>query len=222
MMARMCEPRLGILIQGRIRNRGFGVRSEDDGLGPVLPSLLRRQNDEAVAVHIEHGDPGHHVLEAAVGLEPADAPAERLRQAMAVQRRRAGDQGAQQRHLFGGEVAAVIAALDGAGHPGAVTIASPSGLGRSPTAIPFAIASRPAAGLGAMAVRGSWFSNRYQFDAHFSYRPAPRCFAAHRRSIRAGSGRISSRQALACAALRCRTQQSPAGDDRRVREEGNR
>ena len=110
------------LVEGcrRREQRRFGVRSEDDGLGPVLPSLLRRQNDEAVAVHIEYGGPGHHVLEAAVGLEPADAPAERLRQAMAVQRRRAGNQGAQQRHLFGGEVAAVIAALDGAGHPGAV------------------------------------------------------------------------------------------------------
>ena len=39
----------------------------------------------------------HHVLEPAIGLEPADAPAELLRQGVAVQRRRAGDQRAQQR-----------------------------------------------------------------------------------------------------------------------------
>ena len=58
-------------------------------------------------MHGQHGDPGHHVLEAAVGLEPADAPAELLRQHLAVQRRRPGDQRAQQRHFPGGEVAAV-------------------------------------------------------------------------------------------------------------------
>ena len=54
----------------------------------------------------------HHVLEPAVGLAPADAPAELLRERVAVQRRRTGDQRAQERHLFGGEVASVIAALD--------------------------------------------------------------------------------------------------------------
>ena len=37
-----------------------------------------------------HGDPGHHVLEPAVGLDPADAPAELLPQAMAVGRRLGG------------------------------------------------------------------------------------------------------------------------------------
>ena len=48
----------------------------------------------------------------AIGLEPADAPAELLRQGVAV--RRAGDQRAQR------AVALVVAALDGAGHPDAV------------------------------------------------------------------------------------------------------
>ena len=100
--------------------RRFGVRPEDDGPGPVLPPLRRRQGDQAVLVHGQHGHPRHHVLEPAVGLEPADAPAELLRQGMAVQRRRAGDQRAQQRHLPRREVAPVIAALDRAGHPGAI------------------------------------------------------------------------------------------------------
>ena len=40
---------------------------------------------------------------------------------MAVQRRRPGDQRAQQRHFPGGEVAAVITALDRAGHAGAMS-----------------------------------------------------------------------------------------------------
>ena len=44
-----------------------------------------------------------------------------LRQHMAVQRRRPGDQRAQQRHFPGGEVAAVITALDRAGHAGAMS-----------------------------------------------------------------------------------------------------
>ena len=89
------------LVEGRRgrEQRRFGVRPEDDRPGPVLPSLRRRQGDQAVPVHGQHGDPGHHVLEAAVGLEPADAPAELLRQHMAVQRRRPGDQRAQQRHF---------------------------------------------------------------------------------------------------------------------------
>ena len=73
---------------GRGRDRRcFGNRPEDDGPGPVLLFPQRRQGDRAVLVHGRHGDPGHHVLEPAVGLEPADAPAERLRQGMAVQRR---------------------------------------------------------------------------------------------------------------------------------------
>ena len=110
------------LVKGcrRRERRRFGVRPEDDGPGPVLPPLRRRQGDQAVLVHGQHGHPRHHVLEPAVGLEPADAPAELLRQGMAVQRRRAGDQRAQQRHLPRREVAPVIAALDRAGHPGAI------------------------------------------------------------------------------------------------------
>ena len=106
------------LVEGRRgrEQRRFGVRPEDDRPGPVLPSLRRRQGDQAVPVHGQHGDPGHHVLEPAVGLEPADAPAELLRQQMAVQRRRPGGQRAQQRHFPGGEIAAVITALDLAGH----------------------------------------------------------------------------------------------------------
>ena len=110
------------LVKGgrRRQRRRFGVRPEDDRPGPVLPPLRRRQGDQAVLVHGQHGDPGHHVLEAAVGLEPADAPAERLRQGMARRRRLGGDQRAQQRHLPDREVAPVIAALDLAGHPGAI------------------------------------------------------------------------------------------------------
>ena len=73
-------------------------------------------------MHGQHGHPGHHVLEPAIGLEPADAPAELLRQGVAVQRRRASDQRAQQRHFLGAEVAAVIAALDPAGHPAAMKV----------------------------------------------------------------------------------------------------
>ena len=52
------------------------------GLGRPWRHLGRRQLDEAVVVHGQHGDAGHHVLEAAVGLEPADASAELLRQGM--------------------------------------------------------------------------------------------------------------------------------------------
>ena len=105
--------------RGREQRR-LGVGSEDDRLRPVLPPLRQRQGDHAVAVHGEHGDPGHHVLEPAVGLEPADAAAELSRQGGAGGLRIGGDQGAQQRHLVCGEAAPVIAALDHAGHPGAM------------------------------------------------------------------------------------------------------
>ena len=105
--------------RGREQRR-LGVGSEDDRLRPVLPPLRQRQGDHAVAVHGEHGDPGHHVLEPAVGLEPADAAAELSRQGGAGGLRIGGDQGVQQRHLVCGEVAPVIAALDHAGHPGAM------------------------------------------------------------------------------------------------------
>ena len=73
-------------------------------------------------MHGQHGDPGHHVLEPAVGLEPADEPAELSRQSGAGRLRIDSDQRAQQRHFPGGEVAAVIAALDPAGHAGAVKL----------------------------------------------------------------------------------------------------
>ena len=69
--------------RGREQRR-LGVRSEDDRPGPALASLGRRQGDHAVAVRGQHGDLGHHVLEPAVGLEPADAPAELSRQAARV------------------------------------------------------------------------------------------------------------------------------------------
>ena len=105
--------------RGRKQPR-LGVRPEDDGLWPVLPPLGRWQDDEAVAVHGQHGDPGHHVLEPAVGLEPADEPAELSRQSAAGRLRIDSDQRAQQRHFPGGEVAAVIAALDPAGHAAAM------------------------------------------------------------------------------------------------------
>ena len=108
------------LVEGRRRGeqRRLGVRSEDDGLGPALPAPRRRQGDDAIAVHGEHGHLRHHVLEAAVGLEPADTPAELSGQGGAGRLRIGGDQGAQQRHLVSGEVATVVAALDGAGHSG--------------------------------------------------------------------------------------------------------
>ena len=64
---------------GRRDEGRFGVGSEDDRPGPVLPPLRRRQRDQAVLVHGEHGHPGHHVLESAVGLVPVDAAAEFLR-----------------------------------------------------------------------------------------------------------------------------------------------
>ena len=88
------------------------------GLGRCLPPLRRRQDDHPVAVHGEHGDAGHHVLEAAIGLAPADALAELSRQGSAGGLRIGGDQGAQQRHFLGAEVAPVVSALDRAGHPG--------------------------------------------------------------------------------------------------------
>ena len=69
--------RANLVEGGRGREqRRLGVRPEDDGLGPTLPSLRRRQNDHTVAVHGQHGHLSHHVLEVAIGLEPADAPAE--------------------------------------------------------------------------------------------------------------------------------------------------
>ena len=108
------------LVEGRRRGeqRRLGVRSEDDGLGPALPAPRRRQGDDAIAVHGEHGHLRHHVLEAAVGLEPADTPAELSGQGGSGRLRIGGDQGAQQRHLVSGEVATVVAALDRAGHSG--------------------------------------------------------------------------------------------------------
>ena len=58
-MARMCEPRLGISTQGRIRNLGLSITS-----GQVLLALLGRPSDEVVARgelpggggEAEHGD----------------------------------------------------------------------------------------------------------------------------------------------------------------------
>ena len=98
----------------------LGVLSEDDGSGPVLFPLRGWQDDEAVVVHGEHGNARHHVLEPAVGLEPADAAAELLRQAVSVGRGRPGDQLAQPRDLPLREVAPVVAALDAVTHAGAV------------------------------------------------------------------------------------------------------
>ena len=73
--------RADLVEGGRGREqRRLGVGSEDDGPGPAPLPPGRRQLDEAVAVHGEHGDAGHHVLEPAVGLEPADATAELDRQ----------------------------------------------------------------------------------------------------------------------------------------------
>ena len=73
----------------RRRDEGrLGVWSEDDRSGPVLAPLRRGERDQAVLVHGEHGHPGHHVLESAVGLVPADAAAELLGERMAVERRR--------------------------------------------------------------------------------------------------------------------------------------
>ena len=105
--------RADLLEGSRRRDEGrFGVGSEDDRPGLGAWPLRRREYDQAVFVHGQHGHPGHHVLEPAVGLEPADAAAELLREHVAVQGRRAGDQLAQQRHLISREVASVIAALD--------------------------------------------------------------------------------------------------------------
>ncbi len=101
--------------RGREQRR-LGVGSEDDGLRATLSSPRRRQNDHAVAVHGEHGHPRHHVLEAAIGLDPSDAPAELPGQGGAGGLWIGGDQGAQKRHFIDGDVAA----LDRAGHPGAV------------------------------------------------------------------------------------------------------
>ena len=81
-------------------------------------------------MHGQHGDPGHHVLEPAVGLEPADAPAELSRQSGAGRLRIDSDQRAQQRYFPGGEVAAVIAALDPAGHAAAMKARLRSSLSR--------------------------------------------------------------------------------------------
>ena len=108
------------LVKGcrRREQRRFGVLPEDDRSGPVLPPLRRRQGDQSVAVHGQHRDPGHHVIESAVGLIPADAPAELLRQGEAVQRGPPGDERAQQRHFLHREVAPVIPALDLGAHHG--------------------------------------------------------------------------------------------------------
>ena len=48
------------LVEGgrRREQRGFGIRPEDDGLGAALPSPRRREHDDAVAMHGEHGDLG--------------------------------------------------------------------------------------------------------------------------------------------------------------------
>ena len=97
---------LGRRYEGR-----FGIWSEDDWPRRGSRVLRRGERDQAVLVHGEHGHPGHHVLESAVGLEPADAAAELLRERMAVERRWTGDQRAQQRHLLAREVASVVAAL---------------------------------------------------------------------------------------------------------------
>ena len=77
------------LVEGRRgrEQRRFGVRPEDDRPGPVLPSL-RRGRAIRPSLCMASIDPGHHFLEFAVGLEPADAPAELLRQHMAVRWRR--------------------------------------------------------------------------------------------------------------------------------------
>ncbi len=82
------------LIEGcghRIR-RGLGVRPEDRGPARRPRPFRRRQDDQPVLVHGQHDHPGHHVLEPAVGLEPADTPAELPGQGMAIGRRRGGDQ----------------------------------------------------------------------------------------------------------------------------------
>ena len=125
---RGCRARRCACPSGRTSSRVVGAGSSGGsmsgpktiGFGRYCRPLGGRQGDHAVAVHGEHGDPGHHVLEAAVGLDPADAAAELSRQGGAGRLWIGRDQGAQQRHLFNGEVASVIAALDRAAHRGAM------------------------------------------------------------------------------------------------------
>ena len=83
----------------RGRERGWlGVGTDDDGPLAVNASPRRRQGNETVAVHCEHGDTHHHVLEVAVGLEPADAAAEPSGQGGTCGLGRGRDQGAKESH----------------------------------------------------------------------------------------------------------------------------
>ena len=70
----------------------FGLGPEGDRPGPVLAPLRRRQFDPAARVHGQHDDAGHHFLDPAVGLVPADVAPELLRQGVAVERPGPGDQ----------------------------------------------------------------------------------------------------------------------------------
>ena len=71
------------------------------------------------AEHTSRSHSYHYVLEVAVGLEPADASAELLRQRKAVERWGLGDRRAEQRNLLRCEFAPAKSALDLAGYPGA-------------------------------------------------------------------------------------------------------
>ena len=107
--------RVGVRVSSRMVGAGNsgGSVSGPKVIGLASNPRRRRHDDEAVAaVHGHHGNSGHHVLEPAIRLKPADALAELVRQRGAVLRRGGGDQRAQQRHLPGGEVAPVVAALD--------------------------------------------------------------------------------------------------------------
>ena len=75
---------------GRRREQGwFRVGSEGDRAGSARYPGGRRQGHEAVTVYRQHGRLGHHVLEVAVGLDPAHALAELFDNPVRVGRGRA-------------------------------------------------------------------------------------------------------------------------------------
>jgi hypothetical protein len=85
-----------------------GVRGPIVGLARSGPPC-RRQGEQAVGLHAQHGHPAGHVLQLAIGLAPVEELAHLTRELCAAGAGRGLDQAADRLQFVGGKVTPAIA-----------------------------------------------------------------------------------------------------------------